>query len=599
MKTPGAGHAPIVIAFLALATALSAEALTIAEKGVAKCVVVVSGTASAPERNAVKDLTNTLCQVTGATFEVVDRAPRWLEAAIYVGCSGRAQQRFGSIVTNLADEEIVIETKGRTLLLAGGGTRGTLYAVSRFLQDQCGVRWWTPWSSRIPKLETLKIGSLHLREKPAFEYREPYWTPAFNAQWAVRNFANGQSAHIPNELGGCIRYKGFVHTFYPLVAATNFTAHPEWFSLIKGQRTTKYSQLCLTNPQLRDQVVQRVKQWLRESPEARIVSVSQNDWQGWCECDQCRAIDDREGTHAGTMIAFVNYVAEKIEPEFPHVAVDTLAYQYTRKPPKTLKPRPNVIVRLCSIECNFREPFEHPSNASFAADIRGWAAVCNRLYIWDYSTDFAHYVQPHPNWYVLGPDLQFFAQHHVKGVFSEGAYQSHGSELAELRAWVTAQLMWNPARNDRALIRDFVEGYYGTNAAPDVLQYLDLMHEASKGHNLTCYSRTDAPFLKFTPLSQAERLWQHAEQSTTDPELLARLRIGHLPVRYVFLQRWAALQKECTEVKSEWPVAATRKSVADEFAQVAKGVPGQPWAKVTQLNEGGLTLDGFLNRFKE
>ena len=66
------------------------------------------------------------------------------------------------------------------------------------------------------------------------------------------------------------------------------------------------------------------------------------------------------------MIALVNYIAEKIEPEFPNVAVDTLAYQYTRKPPRTLRPRPNVIVRLCSIECNFREPLDHPSNAGFA-----------------------------------------------------------------------------------------------------------------------------------------------------------------------------------------------------------------------------------------
>ena len=54
-----------------------------------------------------------------------------------------------------------------------------------------------------------------------------------------------------------------------------------------------------------------------------------------------------------------------LEPEFPQVAVDTFAYQYTRRPPKTIRPRPNVIVRLCSFECNFREPLDHPSNAAF------------------------------------------------------------------------------------------------------------------------------------------------------------------------------------------------------------------------------------------
>lgn len=214
----------------------------------------------------------------------------------------------------------------------------------------------------------------------------------------------------------------------------HFAGHPEWFSLLKGKRTADRAQLCLTNPKLRDFMVGRVKSWLRESPGAGIISVSQNDWYGACECADCKALDDAEGSHAGTMLAFVNYVAEQIEPEFPHVAVDTLAYQYTRKPPKTIRPRASVIVRLCSIECNFREPLDHPSNAAFADDIRGWEKICQRLYIWDYTTDFAHYVQPHPNWFTLDANLRFFAAHNVRGVFEQGAYQSHGSEMSELRA---------------------------------------------------------------------------------------------------------------------------------------------------------------------
>src|SRR6185295_15092234 len=231
---------------------------------------------------------------------------------------------------------------------------------------------------------------------------------------------------------------------------------------------------------------------------------------------------------------FANYIAEKIEPEFPHVAVDTLAYQYTRKPPKTLKPRPNVIVRLCSIECNFRESLDHPSNAAFALDIVGWSKISQRLYIWDYVTDFSHYVQPHPNWLTLGPNLRFFQEHSVRGVFEEGAYQSHGSEMSELRAWVLAQLLWNPKQDDRALNNEFLEGYYGPAAAAHLRQYLALMHEASHGHNLTCNSKTDAPFLKFKPLAQADQLWQQAERaSASAPEFLPRIRLGRLPIFYV------------------------------------------------------------------
>jgi hypothetical protein len=504
----------------------------------------------------------------------------------------------------LGQEEVVIKTQGQRLLLAGGRPRGTLYAVSRFLQDQCGVRWWTPWASHVPNHATLSVSNLELHLKPAFEMREPFWYPAFDSVWAVRNRCNGQSANIPAEWGGCIRYKGFVHTFNALVPPDkHFAEHPEWFSLINGKRTTARAQLCLSNPKLRDFTVERVKQWLRESPEARILSVSQNDWHGACECPACKAIDDAEGSHSGSLLAFVNHVAEKIEPDFPHVAIDTLAYQYTRKPPRTLKPRPNVIVRLSSIECNFREPLDHPSNSAFADDIKGWARICQRLYIWDYTTDFAHYVQPHPNWFTLGDNVRFFQRHNVRGVFEQGAYQSHGSEMAELRAWILAQLLWNPQQDERALIREFLDGYYGPDAAKPIARYLELMHEASRGHNLTCSSGTDAPFLKFKPLAEAEKLWQQAESrlvgTTNNVALLTRVRLAHLPVRYVWLSRWQSLQKECQDQGATWPLADSRKTIADDWRKVADGIPGLPWTKITLLNEAGLSPTQFLARFAQ
>jgi hypothetical protein len=595
----------VTIAVLMAFVALLRADIVLAEKGNARAAVVIDPAATAPEQNAARELVDTLRQITGAEFVIQTATNRVPARAILIGPGAAAKSIFKDVPFHeLGAEEIVIKTKGDRLLLAGGRPRGTPYAVSRFLEQQCGVRWWTPWASRIPEQTKLRINKLDLREKPKFEYRESYWYPAFNAQWSVRNFNNGQSSRLTPELGGNIRYKGFVHTFYPLVPPEkHFSEHPEWFSLIKGKRTTNRAQLCLTNPQLRDHMVERVKEWLRQSPDAGIISVSQNDWYGWCECEQCKAMDDAEGTHAGTMLDFVNYVAEKIEPEFPQVAVDTLAYQYTRKPPKTLRPRPNVIIRLCSIECDFREVFDAPSNtlnAAFAEDIHGWSRICRRLYVWDYTTDFAHYVQPHPNWFVLGPDLRFFQQHNVRGVFSEGAYQSHGSEMSELRSWVTAQLMWNPNQDDRALINEFIDGYYGTNAAPFIRDYMDLMHRESKGHKLTCYSAPDAKFLKFKPLSEAERLWQKAERAVAnDSGLLPRVRIARLPVRYVWLTRWTQLRKECADSGAEWPLATSRKQVADEWAQVANGIPGKPWTKVTRLSESGLTPEKFLARFAQ
>ena len=99
-----------------------------------------------------------------------------------------------------------------------------------------------------------------------------------------------------------------------------------------------------------------VRRWLKERPETTIVSISQNDWGNWCECPECRALDEREGSHAGSVLAFVNQVAEAIEKDCPDVAIETLAYQYTQKAPRTIKAHDSLIVRLCDTTSNFTKP---------------------------------------------------------------------------------------------------------------------------------------------------------------------------------------------------------------------------------------------------
>jgi hypothetical protein len=592
--------ATILVLAALFATLVARATLTLTERIEGSTVIVVDIAATATEKHAAEELAATLYEMTRADFTFQTGVEKVPARAILVGAGAAARRLFPEVPFDRLDpEEIVIKTKDSRLLLAGGRPRGTLYAVNRFLQDYGGVRWWTPWASHVPHYATLRVTNLNVRATPAFEYREPYWFPAFDRDWAARNCVNGQSGHMPSTMGGSVTYKGFVHTFYSLVPpAKYFSEHPEWFSLINGQRTADHAQLCLTNPKLRDFVTERVKQWLRESPEASIISVSQNDWQGACECSECRALDEAEGSHAGSLLAFVNAIAEEIEREFPHVTVDTLAYQYTRQPPKTLRARWNVVVRLCSIECNFREPLDHPSNAAFARDLEGWAKICRRLYVWDYTTDFAHYVQPHPNWFTLGPNLRYFQQHGVRGVFEQGAYQSYGSEMAELRAWVLAQLLWNPQQDDRALINEFLEGYYGKEAAPYIRRYLELMHAASRGYQLTCYSGTDAPFLHFKHLAQAEELWQQAEQVARGPEL-ARVRLSHLPLRYVWLSRWDALQREARASGDKWPIPLSSKTVAREWTGATRVLPCAAWTKTTLLNEAGLTTEKFLARFSQ
>ena len=578
---------------LAAAGASRAHALVLAQNGETNYKIVLAQDAAPPERHAAEELARFLHESTGVEFPIVTSGEEGDAFRILVGQGAHVTAVAPDLnIGALGTDGLVVRTVGTDLILVGGRPRGTLYAVDDFLEDVVGCRWWSSKVSSVPRHRRLECGDLDVREVPVLEYREPFWFDGFDGDWAARNRANGNSERLDEAHGGKHIYKGFVHTFYPLVPpGEHFAEHPEWFSEIGGERRADGAQLCLTNPELTAFVIERVKAWLRESPDATIISVSQNDCGGRCECANCAALEAEEESPSGPLLHFVNKVAEAIEPEFPNVAVDTLAYQYTRKPPKLVRPRPNVIVRLCSIECSFSQPLDDEVNQTFADDIRGWSQVSNRLYIWDYTTDFVHYLQPHPNLRVLGPNVRFFVENGVRGIFEQGAYQSYGAEFAELRAWVLAKLLWDPYQDDEALINEFLSGYYADAAGP-IREYISMMHDACEesGHYLSCFSAMTAPFLNLDTLTKAERLFDEAEAAVAgDPAVLDRVRCARQATNYVWLSRYQELKQRAKFAGTDWAGPEDFATAAREFVDFLKA------HDVTMVSEGQ-SLDGWAQR---
>ena len=566
--------------------AAESDVVTIAKDGSVKTVIVIAKDVTEPERYAADELAGFLRQITGAEFEI-QAPPAAGQSRLLVGPEAAKLAAPDFSTDGLGSDGIVIRTVGDDLILAGGRPRGTLYAVYTFLEDHVGCRWWSSKVSTIPVKPTLRISGLNIRYVPPLEYRESFWFDAFDGDWAVRNKSNGNSERLDEKRGGKHKYEGFVHTFFPLIPPKKyFEAHPEWFSEIDGKRVHERAQLCLTNEEMRAELVKNLKERLRNNPAATIASVSQNDWHGNCQCSKCAAIEKEEGSPAGLVLHFVNAVAKDIEEEFPNVAISTLAYQYTRKPPKITKPRPNVIVRLCSIECSFSKPLSDERNKKFRDDIVGWSKICDRLYIWDYTTNFRHYIMPHPNLLVLGPNVKFFVEHNVKGIFEQGAYTSNGAEMAELRAWVLAKLLWDPSLDGRKLIGEFIEGYYGP-ASLHIKNYLEIIHDAveASGDHLGCFSQHTAKFLSFETLSKG---WEHlkaAEEAVrNNPDLRFRIKVAQMPIMYVFIMRWNQMRQACQAAGAEWPMDESVKATFEQFMETAKK------NDVTRLNEW---RDGF------
>jgi hypothetical protein len=579
-------HRSIILLLAAMGFGLwaspAAAKVVLASRGEARARIVLAPDATETEKTAAAELGLFLHIVTGGDF------PAMTEAAgkggrLLVGAGAARLARLPFEASALAPEEIVVRTSGDDLILAGGSPRGTLYAVYTFLEDVVGCRWWTRTASFMPSKRSLSLDRLDIRFKPPLEYREPFWFTAFEPVWAARNKANGISAGSDEMHGGHQIYVGFVHTFYSLIPPEKyFQDHPEWFSEIKGTRTAKDAQLCLTNEEMRRELVKNLRERLRANPKATIASVSQNDCFNNCTCPRCRAVDEEEGGPAGSLLRFVNAVAADLKDEFPGVAIDTLAYQYTRKPPKLVRPLPNVIVRLCSIECGFARPLDDPRNKAFLDDLDGWSKIAGRLYIWDYTTDFPHYIQPHPNYGVLAPNIRLFVARNVKGVFEQGAFQSWGSEMAELRAWMLAKLLWNPALDAGRLRQEFIHGYYGPAAGP-IEDYLALLEKSvlKAGDALGCYSPPTAKFLTLDTLTDAWRLLEKAERRTEGTiEYASRVRMAKMPAAYVLLTRWDAFKEEASKSGKPWIGPAKRDELLGWFMDAAKA------AGVSMISEG-------------
>ncbi len=536
--------------------------------------IVIPESATLQERHAAEELRAHLAQITGESLPVVPDQEVGDRTPLVVGRS-ELLNRLGLSVdfASLGEEGIHLETTGPALALAGN-RRGVLYAVWSFLEDSLGVRWLAPDCTVLPQSGAIDVPQLRRRYVPPLEYRTTDYVCARDADWAARNRLNGQWSEIDEARGGRIIYKGFVHTFNALVPPGDyFATHPEYYSEIKGKRFgPDRSQLCLTNPEVLEIALATLREWIREWPEATLFSVSQNDWYSFCECAQCTALAEREGSQMGPILHFANAVAEAIEREYPGKTIDVLPYQYSRKPPAQVRPRDNVVVRLSNIECCFVHPLaSDPYNASFRADLEAWAKVTDRLWIWDYVINYAHCILPFPNLYVLKPNIEYFIANSVTGIYEEANYFSPGGELAELRSYLVAKLLWDPTLDTDRLIDEFVGGYYGAAATP-IRDYLDVVHKemaARPDLHVRIYAPPEIGYLTPEVLQRSAELFSQAEAAAgDDPVYGPRVRLARLPVMYA----QAMLGRH---------TRASREALVDRFEQIANAegitMVGEPY----------------------
>ena len=526
----------------------------IARKGAAQCQIIPGAEMF---QAAARALEQYLSRITGAETFSQPRQTKILfrQAAAYGPCG------------------FAYRVEGDSLVLEAENALSAQYAAYDLLERLAGCRFYASDAEKVPENPDLSLCVEDYAFQPILGYRELYYRDYDDPAFAAKRKMDPMQV-VPHEAHA--RWGFWCHSFGRLLPAQDyFDQHPEYFALIDGERR-RDGQLCLSNPEVLEIVCQHLAEHIAAQPDKLYWSVSQDDNNNYCQCPACQALDARDGGPIGSILTFVNQVAAR----FPDKIISTLAYWYSRKAPKVTRPASNVHIMLCNIEALRGEPIEtDPRNEGSVQELRDWAKICGNVFLWDYPIQFANLVSPFPNLNTLAPNIRFFVENSVRSLFSQ-CNREIGGEFAELRGYMLAKLMWDPYDDPRAIMEDFVEGYYGA-AGPYILRYIDAMHQAShaSGAPLGIFHgpmNARSSYLTESLCREYALDFDAAEAAVAgNPTLLRRVRIARLPLLYAQLALGYGSREE-------------RLGLAARFARAARE------QGLVKVEEWRMTVDQFL-----
>jgi hypothetical protein len=207
----------------------------------------------------------------------------------------------------------------RKLQIEGVSPRAVLFGVYDVL-ERLGCGWCVPGDDAIPKNKTLKLSSVQVDIRPAFQYRmmldfEMRTTAQTIAivDWLAKNRMNWMrecaNAHgepkawydrrdrvVPELQKRGLHLLVGGHTMHTWLPETNFTAHPQWFAYVAGER--KPPTLCIANLEMTSELIKNMQHFLDRCPEVDVIDLWHTDGEIFLPLRQVHA-RCRSGKHKG------------------------------------------------------------------------------------------------------------------------------------------------------------------------------------------------------------------------------------------------------------------------------------------------------------
>ena len=426
---------------------------------------------------------------------------------------------------NLEYDEFIIKSNNTSIFIEASNIKFLRYGVYTLLEI-FGFKKFTSKVMYVPESNYLEFPkNFHKKYKPSFSYRGLLYPDVYDEQyrdwhkldWYKEDF--GIWGHTFNEL---------------LLPQKYFNSNPEFYALYEGKRNEQ--SICMTNENSFSIVVNEFEKKITNNP-ARYYSISQNDDVVYCECKNCKKLNEKHGGPQGSLYYFLNKIANK----FPRIKIATLAYLHTYKPPINLKIAPNIITIVCPIDENKGKSYPEENNRSFLNTISNWQKTNQNLWIWDYMVQFSNYQNHFPNINTFSENLTFFHSKNVSGLFLQGSADVP-SDFHELKQYILAKLMWDSNSDVAFHTQDFLRGYYG-KAAPYISSYINKIEEAHQKNNafLDIYGgpvQSRNTYLSEKTIAELDLILTKAETLVEDNEEIAkRVNKVRMSLEYIYFEQ--------------------------------------------------------------
>ncbi len=523
--------------------------MALVKNGASDCVIVVPDGPDACTATAAAELQSYVERRTGAALPVT-------EESAYTG--GRAVVLGETVLTPptepsepLTGDGFRWYADGEKLFIRGGTPRGTLYGVYTFLEDYCGVRWYTPTVEKVPRSpDLIADGALDRVVNPSFSVRRNDCAGT-NDAYRARTRMNVSFWRDMEDYGGAMTFVLWDVTLTALVPDALFAEHPDFFALQEdGARSTDH--VCLSNPEILPVAVENARQAILSCERsAKYLHVGQKDNTNYCHCPTCEALYEQYGTVCAPTILFTNALAEALEGEFPDFTFTFYAYNETDRPPEKgdLRCRDNVAPVLCGLhkacrshpltECGAADGDDSFLNLygenepSVAADFARWTEVAETTYIYDYTINFLNTAQFFSNLETLQPTMKYMRDIGITGyIYNCG--DGHYAAFNELRNYLYRKVQWDVESDVSYHMDDFLQGYYGAQAAPYLREIIDLLTACTRetAHAFDFDWHYQAGFVPPLTAAKLDRLWENALNAEITDDERFRVETARLSWEY-------------------------------------------------------------------